>query len=103
MVGGGHYWAYCKAPNGEWTCCDDSYVSNISLEDVLRVRNSFALYYVRVQPEPQNADQQEVQVGDQMEEQTDQIEDLMEDLIHQVEDQIDQTEALPQVVAENDH
>ena len=47
QIGGGHYWAYCKAPNGQWNECNDSWVSQKSLDYVLGRKHPFSLYYMR--------------------------------------------------------
>ena len=42
----GHYYAYCKAPSGQWCKYNDSLVEKVSLEKVLRSSAS-CLYYQR--------------------------------------------------------
>ena len=43
---GGHYYADCKAPSGQWNNCDDGFVRQMSLNEVLK-ENPFCLYYKR--------------------------------------------------------
>ena len=40
----GHYYAHCKAPNGQWNTYNDLVVSKVSLNEVLRC-NASTLYY----------------------------------------------------------
>ena len=42
----GHYYAYCRAPNGQWCKYNDSMVELVTLEEVFRSRAS-SLYYQR--------------------------------------------------------
>ena len=42
----GHYYAYCKAPSGQWCKYNDTLVEKVSLEKVLSSRGS-SLYYQR--------------------------------------------------------
>ncbi|KAI8642730.1 hypothetical protein BD408DRAFT_416135 [Parasitella parasitica] len=40
----GHYYAYVKAPNGQWNRMDDEYVAPVSLKEVLS-QNAYMLFY----------------------------------------------------------
>ena len=39
-----HYFAFCRAPNGQWNCCNDTDVRKTSLEDVLNCDPYFMIY-----------------------------------------------------------
>ena len=43
----GHYYAYCKAPNGSWNICNDSYVMKVSLEKKVLSCIATSLFYQR--------------------------------------------------------
>ena len=46
VLGGIHYYAYCKAPNEHWNICNDRTVSKVPLEEVLQC-DPYSLFYKR--------------------------------------------------------
>lgn len=45
-MGGGHYNAYCKMPNGNWWCFDDSHVHAVD-KDKICSSSAYVLFYRR--------------------------------------------------------
>ncbi|XP_019193407.1 PREDICTED: ubiquitin carboxyl-terminal hydrolase 25 [Ipomoea nil] len=50
----GHYYAYIKDAMGRWYCCNDSYVSHSSLQDVLSEK-VYILFFSRAKQRPPSA------------------------------------------------
>ncbi|CAH8342898.1 unnamed protein product [Eruca vesicaria subsp. sativa] len=42
----GHYYAYVKNPSGRWYCCNDSFVSPSTLQEVLS-KKAYILFFIR--------------------------------------------------------
>ena len=45
-MGGGHYNAYCKMPDGQWHCFDDSQVRPVNQSDIVS-SSAYVLFYRR--------------------------------------------------------
>ena len=45
-MGGGHYNAYCKMPDGQWHCFDDSQVRPVDKSDIVS-SSAYVLFYRR--------------------------------------------------------
>jgi len=45
-MGGGHYNAYCKMPDGKWWCFDDSHVHAVD-KDKICSSSAYVLFYRR--------------------------------------------------------
>ncbi|GFP98845.1 ubiquitin carboxyl-terminal hydrolase 25 [Phtheirospermum japonicum] len=50
----GHYYAYIKNATGGWYCCNDSYVSASTLQEVLSEK-AYILFFSRTKPRPRSS------------------------------------------------
>jgi len=46
ILSAGHYYAFCRAPNGQFHLFDDSHVNQVGLNEVLN-QKAYVLFYVR--------------------------------------------------------
>ena len=53
-MGGGHYNAYCKMPDGKWWCFDDSHVHAVE-KDQICSSSAYVLFYRRRHDAQQDA------------------------------------------------